>query len=177
MPLGRGTTRSRLPPASTPGSFRRPLALRGKVDVVISRVVLTALIGAALSVAGTVPAAAKSSPQPHSIGELVAMISAKGLGCHDFQPAPPPLDTSGGTCTVGHEFGVGLSVFASHAALTKQAPNANAALCSELRKSHSSVKLVFVIGPNWVAIFESKVNARPLAAALGAKVKPLKCNT
>jgi hypothetical protein len=39
------------------------------------------------------------------------------------------------------------------------------------------VKLVFVIGPNWVAIFESKVNARPLAAALGAKVQPLKCST
>jgi hypothetical protein len=147
------------------------------VDVVSKRlvVILILILGFALSVAGAVPAGAKSSPQPHTVGDLVAMISAKGLGCHDFQPAPPPLDTSDGTCTVGHEFGVTLDVFASHAALAKQMPKGNAALCSELRKTHSSVRLVFVVGPNWVAIFESKANARPLATALSAKVQPLKC--
>jgi hypothetical protein len=132
-------------------------------------------VGAAVAIASAAPADAKSSPQPHTVGDLVAMISAKGLGCHDFQPAPPPLDMSDGTCTVGHEFGVTLDVFASHAALTKQMPKGGAALCSELRRTNSSVKLVFVVGPNWVAIFESKVNARPLAAALSAKVQPLKC--
>lgn len=153
----------------------RDRSFPGEVDIVGKRLVLTLIVGVALSAASALPAAAKSSPQPRAIGDLVAMISAKGLGCQDFQPAPPPLDTSEGTCTVGHEFGVTLDVFASHAALTKQMPKGNAALCSELRKTHSSVKLVFVVGPNWVAIFESKVNARPLATALRAKVQPLKC--
>jgi hypothetical protein len=143
----------------------------------IRRLVMTVLVGVALSVAATAPAAAKSSPQPRTVGDLAALIAAKGLGCHDFEPAAPPLDTSEGTCTVGHEFGVTLDVFPSHAVLAKLTPKANAALCSELRKTHSSVKLVFVVGPNWVAIFESKANARPLATALGAKVQPLKCSS
>jgi hypothetical protein len=143
--------------------------------MMIRRLAVTALLGALLALAGTAPALAKSSPQPRNIGDLVGMISAKGLGCSDFQAAPAPLDMHAGTCTVGHEFGVSLDVFDSHAALAKQMPKANKALCSELKRTHSSVKLVFVVGPNWVAIFESKVNASPLAKALGAKVQPLRC--
>lgn len=145
--------------------------------MVIKRLVVAAVLGGAIVLAGMAPAVAKSTPQPRNVSDLVALISAKGLGCQDFQAAPPPLDTSEGTCTVGHEFGVTLDVFQSHAALAKQTPKANAALCSELRRTHSSVKLVFVVGSNWVAIFESKTNARPLATALGAKVQPLKCST
>ena len=143
--------------------------------MMIRRLAVTALLGALFALAGTAPALAKSRPQPRSVGDLVAMISAKGLGCSDFQAAAAPLDMRAGTCTVGHEFGVSLDVFDSHAALAKQMPKANKALCAELKRTHSSVKLVFVVGPNWVAIFESKVNARPLATALGAKVQPLRC--
>jgi hypothetical protein len=138
--------------------------------MVIVRIVLTAVVGFAASVA-----AAASIPQPHSVQDLAAAITAKGLGCQDFQPAAPPLNTKEGTCTVGHEFGVSLDVFASHRDLATRVPKASAAVCSELRRTHSSVKIVFVVGSNWVAVFESKVNARPLGKATGAKVQALKC--
>jgi hypothetical protein len=138
--------------------------------VTIVRIVLTAVVGIGASVA-----AAASIPSPHTVQDLAAAITAKGLGCQDFQPAAPPLDSREGTCTVGHEFGVSLDVFASHRDLVKRMPKASAAVCTELRKTHSSVKIVFVVGSNWVAVFESKVNAGPLARATGAKVQPLKC--
>jgi len=131
---------------------------------------VTAVIGL-----GVVVPAASSDPHPRTVNDLVAAITAKGLGCQDFQPAAP-LDTSEGSCTVGHEFGVALDVLASHAALVKQMPKAVKAVCSELKQAKSSVKLVFVVGSNWVATFESAVNARPLAKALSGKLQPLKCS-
>jgi hypothetical protein len=137
-------------------------------------VVLRLLLMAAVGFGASVPAAS-SIPQPHNINELAATISAKGLGCQDLQPAPPPSETIEGTCTVGHEAAVELDVLPSHAVLTKQIPKAVATVCAALRKTHSSVKIVFVVGSNWVATFESTVNARPLAKATNAKIQPLKC--
>ncbi len=139
--------------------------------MIILRLVASAAIGIGLAMP-----AASSDPHPHTVNDLVAAITAKGLGCQDFQPASPPLDTSEGSCTVGHEFGVALDVLPSHAALVKQMPKAAKAVCSELKQTKSSVKLVFVVGSNWVATFESVVNARPLAKALSGKVQPLKCS-
>jgi hypothetical protein len=139
-------------------------------------VVLRLLLMAAIGFGTSVPAAS-AVPQPHSINELAATISAKGLGCQDLQPAPHPSETIEGTCTVWHEAGVELDVLSSHAVLTKQMPKAVAAVCGELRKTHSSVKIVFVVGSNWVATFESTTNARPLAKAMNAKIQPLKCSS
>ena len=139
--------------------------------MVIVRLLATAAVGIGLAFP-----AASSDPHPRTVKDLVAAITAKGLGCQDFQPAAPPLETSEGSCTVGHEFGVALDVLASHAALVKQMPKAVKAVCSELKQAKSSVKLVFVVGSNWVATFESAVNARPLAKALTGKVQPLRCS-
>lgn len=134
------------------------------------RWLLMATVGFGLSV----PAAA-APPQPKTVADLAATISAKGLGCADFQASPPPGDTIEGSCTVGHEFGVTLDVLASHAVLVKQKPKAAAAICAALRRAQSPPKIVFVVGPNWVATFESRVNAQPLAKAMKAKVEPLHC--
>jgi hypothetical protein len=139
-------------------------------------VVVRLALMAALGFGASVPAAA-AIPQPHNINELAATISAKGLGCQDLQPAPPPSETIEGTCTVWHEAGVELDVFSSHAALTKQLPKAVVGVCAELRQAHSSVKYVFDVGSNWVATFESTTNARPLAKATNAKIQPLKCSS
>ncbi len=138
--------------------------------MVVLRLLLMAAIGLGLS-----GPAASSVPQPHTVSDLAATISAKGLGCQDLQVAPPPSDTIEATCTVGHEAGVELDVLSSHAVLTRQIPKAVATVCAALRKTHSSVKIVFVIGSNWVATFESTVNARPLTRAMNAKIQPLKC--
>ncbi len=142
-----------------------------ETSIVVLRFLLMAAIGFSVSVP-----AASSVPQPHNVSDLAATISAKGLGCQDLQVAPPPSEAIEGTCTVWHEAGVELDVLSSHAVLTKQIPKAVAAVCAALRKTHSSVKLVFVVGSNWVATFESTVNARPLAKAMNAKIQPLKCS-
>ncbi|HEY5165505.1 MAG TPA: hypothetical protein VIJ44_06105 [Acidimicrobiia bacterium] len=139
--------------------------------MVVSRLLLMSAFGLGLSVPG-----ASSVPQPHTVSDLAATISAKGLGCQDLQVAPPPSETIEATCTVWHEANVELDVLSSHAVLTKQVPKAVATVCAQLRKAHSSVKIVFVIGSNWVATFESTVNARPLAKAMNAKIQPLKCS-
>jgi hypothetical protein len=138
-------------------------------------IVVRMAASAAVAIGLAMPATS-SDPRPHSVHDLVAALAAKGLGCQDFQPAAAPLDTSEGTCTVGHEFDVALDVLPSHSALVKQMPKAVKAVCSELKQAKSSVRLVFVVGSNWVATFESTVNARPLANAFGAKVQPLKCS-
>jgi hypothetical protein len=139
--------------------------------MIIVRLLVTAVVGIVLAVP-----AASSDPHPRTVNDLVAAIAATGLACGDFQPAAPPLEASEGSCTVGHEFGVALDVLSSHATLVKQMPKALKAVCSELKQAKSSVKLVFVVGSNWVATFESTVNARPLAKALSGKVQPLKCS-
>jgi len=139
-------------------------------DMLALRVLLMAVVGFGASVP-----AASSVPQPKNVTDLAGIIAAKGLDCHDFQAAAPPLERTEGSCTVGHEFGVVLDVLSTHAALVKQMPKAIAAICTELRKTHSSPKIVFVVGSNWVASFESKTNARPLAKAMNAKIQPLKC--
>lgn len=138
--------------------------------MVVLRLLVLAAVGFGLSAP-----AASSPPQPRTVTDLATTISAKGLGCADFQAAPPPSDSLEGTCTVGHEFGVTLDVLSSHAVLVKQMPKAVAAVCSALRRAKSPLKYFFVVGPNWVATFESRVNAQPLAKAMNAKIQALKC--
>jgi hypothetical protein len=134
------------------------------------------LILAAVAAVGFSLGSAASTPHPKTVSALAQIITAKGLGCHDFQAEAPPLDQSSGTCTVGHEYRVSLDVFPTHAALTRSMPKAITSTCAALRQVHSSQKFVFVIGWNWVATFESKVNANPLAKATGAKTQALKCS-
>lgn len=138
--------------------------------MVALRLLVIAAVGFGLSAPG-----ASSAPQPHTVTDLATTISSKGLGCHDFQAATPPNDALEGTCTVGHEFGVTLDVLSSHAVLAKQLPKAVAAVCAALRRVKSPPKIVFVVGPNWVATFESRVNSQPLAKAMNAKIEALKC--
>ena len=123
------------------------------------------LVAAAATAAG-----ATSPPQPSSAPALAKLIAAKGLNCRDFQG-----QQSGGTCTVGHEFDVALEVFASKAQLAKTLPKQSSQICQQERQAHSTQPVVYVIGPNWVAAFESQANARPLAKALHAKTKTLSC--
>jgi hypothetical protein len=124
--------------------------------------------------AGTAGAA---TPQPQTAQALAALISAKGLNCKDFTPdagnAGGPVNE--GSCTVGHEAEVVLSVFQSHSSLVKLLPNGQKNICAAKKQAHSTTPTVFVIGPNWIATFESTVNAHPLAKAMKAKTLTLKC--
>lgn len=145
--------------------------------MVLGRAVAATAVTAAVVVAawGT-SALAAAPPQPKTAEELAAMIGAKGLNCSDFQSsANNPSNVDEGSCTVGHEADVTLDVLASKAALKKLLPAARTGFCTELKQAKSTIKIVLVVGPNWVASFESTTNARPLANALKAKVQPLKC--
>jgi hypothetical protein len=109
---------------------------------------------------------------------LAAAITAKGLDCGDFTEATHTATVSSpseGTCTVGHEAGVTLDVFVSRAALRKAVSTAPKAICATLKQAHSSQKIVLVVGTNWTTVFESTVNAHPLASALQAKTQPINC--
>jgi hypothetical protein len=134
----------------------------------LSLIVLTAVMASA---------AGAATAQPQTAQALATLITAKGLGCKDFT-ADTGAGNSGiseGSCTVGHEFDVVLTVFTSHASLVKLLPNGKKNICAEMRQAHASTPTVFVIGPNWIATFESTVNAHPLAKALKAKTQTLKC--
>lgn len=116
--------------------------------------------------------------QPKTAQDLAAMITAKGLNCGDFNEAnhtATAATPSEGTCTVRHEAGVTLDVFVSRAAARKAVSTAPKAICATLEQAHSSQKIVLVVGSNWTAIFESTVNAHPLASALMAKTQPINC--
>ena len=121
--------------------------------------------------------AGAATPQPQNAQALAALITAKGLNCKDFtaDAGGGSSPVSEGSCTVGHEAEVVLSVFKSHASLVKLLPNGKKNICAEMKQAHTSIPTVFVIGPNWIATFESTVNAHPLAKALNAKTQVLKC--
>jgi hypothetical protein len=122
--------------------------------------------------------AAAAAPQPQTARALATMITAKGLNCKDFAAdtgAGASTTVSEGTCTVGHEAGVVLSVFASHQSLVKLLPTGRKNICAELKQAKSSQRVVFVIATNWIATFESVENARPLAKAFHAKTQVLHC--
>jgi len=122
-------------------------------------------------------AAGAATPQPQTAQTLATLITAKGLGCQDFtaDAGVGSSTVSEGSCTVGHEADVVLSVFQSHSSLVKLLPNGKKNICAEKRQAHVSTPTVFVIGANWIATFESTVNAHPLAKALKAQTQTLKC--
>jgi hypothetical protein len=134
----------------------------------LSLIILTVVM------AGTAGAA---TPQPQTAQALAALITAKGLNCKDFTPEPggASAGVNGGSCTVGHESNVDLTVFKSHSSLVKMLPIGKKNICAQLKQAHSSIPVVFVIGSNWVALFESTANAHPLAKAMNAKSQTLKC--
>ena len=121
--------------------------------------------------------AGAATPQPQTAQALAALIAAKGLNCKDFTPDPGggSAGISGGSCTVGHEADVDLTAFKSHSSLLKSLPIGKKNICAQLKQTHSSIPVVFVIGPNWIALFESTANAHPLAKAMNAKTQTLKC--
>lgn len=134
----------------------------------LSLIILTAVMASA---------AGAATPQPQTAQALATLITAKGLNCTDFTAdtggGTPPV--SEGSCTVGHEADVVLSVFTSHSSLVKLLPIGKKNICAEMKQAHASIPTVFVIGPNWIAVFESTVNAHPLAKAMKAKTQTLKC--
>ena len=126
----------------------------------------------------TMSGVAGAKVQPKTAQDLAAMITAKDLDCRDFTEATHTATVSTpseGTCTVWHEAGVTLDVFVSRAALRKAVSTAPKAICATLKQAHSSQKIVLVVGTNWTAVFESTVNAHPLASALQAKTQPINC--
>jgi hypothetical protein len=121
----------------------------------LSLIILTAVMASA---------AGAATPQPQTAQALATLITAKGLNCTDFTAdtggGTPPV--SEGSCTVGHEADVVLSVFTSHSSLVKLLPIGKKNICADMKQ-------------NWIAVFESTVNAHPLAKAMKAKTQTLKC--
>ena len=133
------------------------------------------LILLAVVLAGTAGAA---TTQPATAQALASQITAKGLNCQDYAAdtgSGANATVNEGTCTVGHEAGVVLSVFPSHKMLVKLLPTGEKNICAELKQAKSSQPVVFVIAPNWIATFESTTNGRPLAKAFNAKLQTLHC--